>query len=112
MSFCPIYPKDLLSETWVGSFWLLHNFLVKRFWFSFNSFEFRVFLLLDRLPYPDYSLPFSLKETSWIHTFTKSIWNENSFVKDLISSDIRGSLNKFPDFFRMGTFIDSTHMKL
>ena len=26
--------------------------------------------------------------------------------------DVRGSLNKFPDFFRMGTFIDSTHMKL
>ena len=26
--------------------------------------------------------------------------------------DIRGSLNKFPDFFRMGTFIDSTHIKL
>ena len=25
---------------------------------------------------------------------------------------IRGSLNKFPDFFRMSTFIDSTHMKL
>ena len=25
---------------------------------------------------------------------------------------IRGSLNKFPDFFRMGTFIDSTLMKL
>ena len=25
---------------------------------------------------------------------------------------IRGSLNKFPDFFRMGTFIDCTHMKL
>ena len=24
----------------------------------------------------------------------------------------QGSLNKFPDFFRMGTFIDSTHMKL
>ena len=24
---------------------------------------------------------------------------------------IRGSLNKFQDFFRMGTFIDSTHMK-
>ena len=24
---------------------------------------------------------------------------------------IWGSLNKFPDFFRMGTFIDSTHMK-
>ena len=26
--------------------------------------------------------------------------------------DIRGLLNKFPDFFRIGTFIDSTHMKL
>ena len=25
---------------------------------------------------------------------------------------IQGSLTKFPDFFRMGTFIDSTHMKL
>ncbi len=25
---------------------------------------------------------------------------------------IRGSLNNFPDFFHMGTFIDSTHMKL
>ena len=25
---------------------------------------------------------------------------------------VQGSLNKFSDFFRMGTFIDSTHMKL
>ena len=25
---------------------------------------------------------------------------------------LQWSLNKFPDFFRMGTFIDSTHMKL
>ena len=25
---------------------------------------------------------------------------------------IRGSLNKFPDFFHTATFIDSTHMKL
>ena len=25
---------------------------------------------------------------------------------------IRGAYDKFPDFFRMGTFIDSTHMKL
>ena len=25
---------------------------------------------------------------------------------------IRGTYDKFPDFFRMGTFIDSTHMKL
>ena len=25
---------------------------------------------------------------------------------------LQGSLNKFSDFFRKGTFIDSTHMKL
>ena len=25
---------------------------------------------------------------------------------------VQGSLNKFPDFFRMGIFIDSKHMKL
>ena len=28
------------------------------------------------------------------------------------SGKVQRSLNKFPDFFRMGTFIDSTHMKL
>ena len=26
--------------------------------------------------------------------------------------DLQGAYDKFPDFFRMGTFIDSTHMKL
>ena len=26
--------------------------------------------------------------------------------------DVQGAYDKFPDFFRMGTFIDSTHMKL
>ena len=25
---------------------------------------------------------------------------------------LRGAYNKFPDFLRIGTFIDSTHMKL
>ena len=29
-----------------------------------------------------------------------------------IKDEIRGSLSKFPVVFRMGTFIDSTHMKL
>ena len=28
------------------------------------------------------------------------------------SSVIRGSLNRFPDIFRIGTFIDCTHMEL
>ena len=34
-------------------------------------------------------------------------------LKDIKMSPlyIQGSLNKFPDFFHMGTFIDSTHMK-
>ena len=27
-------------------------------------------------------------------------------------TDVWGAYNKFPDFFHMGTFIDSTHMKL
>ena len=26
--------------------------------------------------------------------------------------DIRGACDKFPDLFRVGTFIDSTHVKL
>ena len=30
----------------------------------------------------------------------------------LSQREIGGSLNKFPDFFRMGTFIDSTLIKL
>ena len=34
-----------------------------------------------------------------------------SFLRQVLCN-IGGSLNKFPDFVRMGTFIDSTHMKL
>ena len=34
------------------------------------------------------------------------------YIHIAISFYTRGSLNKFPDFFRMGTFIDSTHMNL
>ena len=35
-------------------------------------------------------------------------------VKNLCNSacHLRGAYDKFPDFFRMGTFIDITHMKL
>ena len=29
----------------------------------------------------------------------------------IVEQDLPGSLNKFPDFLRMGTFIDSTHIK-
>ena len=30
----------------------------------------------------------------------------------IIGHEIRGAYDRFPDIFRMGTFIDSTHMKL
>ena len=52
-----------------------------------------------------------------LHPIYKMYWLE-FFYKISISAEIfkelilRESLNKFPDFFRMGTFIDSTHMKL
>ena len=36
----------------------------------------------------------------------------SGFRKKYMQQGIRGSLNKFPDFFRIGTLIDSTHMKL
>ena len=29
-----------------------------------------------------------------------------------IKTELQGSFNKFPDLFRMATFIDSKHMKL
>ena len=35
-----------------------------------------------------------------------------SYLQNVFTNHIRGSLNKFPDLFRMDTFIDSTHMKL
>ena len=34
------------------------------------------------------------------------------FIYFFFTWKIQESLNKFPDFFCMGTFIDSTHMKL
>ena len=43
----------------------------------------------------------------WVHDYDLK-WKEQNSKH----SNIRGSLNKFPDFFCMATFIDSTHMKL
>ena len=37
-------------------------------------------------------------------------WKIRSTVE--YKNQIRSSYDKFPDFFRMDTFIDSTHMKL
>ena len=58
-----------------------------------------------------------LENITWNH------WTEykqmNSVVSiiykyklDLAINNLRGAYDKFPDFFRIGTFIDSTHMKL
>ena len=39
------------------------------------------------------------------------MYNERSSLASKYKSTNTRSLNKFPDFFGMGTFIDSTHMK-
>ena len=55
---------------------------------------------------------------SWdcYRSFVLVVWfNGISTLVDYLMPNpvyIRGSLNQFPDFFRMGTFIDSTYMKL
>ena len=35
-----------------------------------------------------------------------------AYIYDCMCVYVRGAYDKFPDVFRMGTFIDSTHMKL
>ena len=53
-----------------------------------------------------------------LHIFTDMLYIHKSLLQlglpynQFFFTHIRGSLNKFPNFFRMGTFIDSTHMKL
>ena len=50
-------------------------------------------------------------KTGWrFHTHTHTHTHTHIYI--YIYNVIRGSLNKFSDFFRMCTFIDSTHMKL
>ena len=39
-------------------------------------------------------------------------FNAKSSLLHIYILDIRGAYDKFPDFYRIGTFIDSTHMKL
>ena len=59
---------------------------------------------------PEGILPKILLQTNKLGT---AVW-VNYWIIMIISYDwnIQGLLNKFPDFFRMGTFIDSTNMKL
>ena len=68
-----------------------------------------VWFLLVRLRLWLYILFFSFNLVALIHSLLWISWLESFFWR---LSYIRVSLNRFPDFFRMGTFIDSTHMKL
>ena len=57
-----------------------------------------------------------LNKKSFVNYHTTRTWNteiENvARAGGCIKTYIQGAQNKFPDFFRMDTFIDSTHMKL
>ena len=46
------------------------------------------------------------------HTHAHTHTHTHTHTHIYIYIYIRGAYNKFPDFFRMGTFIDSIHMKL
>ena len=46
------------------------------------------------------------------HTHTRTHTHTHIYIYIYIYIYIQGAYDKFPDFFRCGTFIDSTHMKL
>ena len=46
---------------------------------------------------------------SYTHTHTLSL---SLYIYIYTHTHTQGAYDKFPDFFRMGTFFDSTHMKL
>ena len=47
-----------------------------------------------------------------VHVFVYTQLNVKAFLFQTIQFNIRGAYDKFSDFFHMGTFIDSTLMKL
>ena len=67
---------------------------------------------------PLFAHPYNIYATLMTHLFGDYIdfRNGEEFLFQTTTGTtflhLRGSLNKFTDFFRMGTFIDSTHMKL
>ena len=48
----------------------------------------------------------------WLSLNRNSYFNHIIVYRLSVLIGIRGAFNKFPDFFHMGTFIDSTNMKL
>ena len=41
-----------------------------------------------------------------------AVWLDEEKIQNNIKLKLRGAYDKFPDYFCMGTFIDSTHIKL
>ena len=78
-------------------------------------YVYRVKLLLDLQKDHCISLS-SLKLKFRILSFSEQNLKRRKSQCEIVNGNIiypiEGSLNKFPDFFRMDTFIDSTHMKL
>ena len=48
----------------------------------------------------------------YMYIYIWDIWDGASYMYTHTHINIQGAHNKFPDFFRMDTFIDSKHMKL
>ena len=96
--------------------------------FSLPTFHFLLsyiyfFLILPFFFNPSFFLLFIHNFYWWFYLFYITILNNHVtyfwiqtlpwiYIYIYIYIYIWGSLNKFPDFFRIGTFIDSTHMKL
>ena len=73
-----------------------------------------LYSFMKRLIFPAACSRLYSRGSAYAGVFVRSAWSSASSTSDIVSSEYHlwGSLNKFPDFFRMGTFIDSTHMKL
>ena len=54
------------------------------------------------------SISYECRWSTHTHTHTHT----HTYIYIYIYIYIRSAYDKFPDFFRVGTFIDSTHMKL
>ena len=69
-----------------------------------NSSQLRSKAVAEGQPRPEYQV----FKAQTFDPLEMSLLNKWEWVLPLV----QGSLNKFPDIFHMGTFMDSTHMKL
>ena len=100
--YSQVYSEHALSTTWLPLLlcilWLGVKYLI-------IAVTKRSILTMRQVP-QDYCFPWLL----W--TCMKYLISVVTPLSILTMPQVRGSLNKFPDFFRMGTCIDYTHMKL